>query len=155
MVTNVLSRGIALTALCVCCFTGCGGGDDGDYHVSGNVTFDGKPVPAGKIYFQPDGAKGNEGPTGFANIENGEFDTSAAGGKATVAGPAIVRITGWDPSGSAANSEQDGGEVVHKILFAEFQTGAELTESGSDNDFTVPMEAASRKEEGERQMVVP
>src|SRR5215475_12345122 len=44
---------------------GCGGGPR-LYRVSGNVTFAGNPIPFGKIYFTPDGAKENSGTPGFA-----------------------------------------------------------------------------------------
>ena len=45
---------ISLLVLAVAA-AGCGG--DGANRVSGKVTFNGKPLPAGKIYFTPDGAK--------------------------------------------------------------------------------------------------
>ena len=58
---------------------GCGK-DEGN-RVSGMITFNGQPVPAGKIYFTPDTSKGNSGPTGYADITNGRYDTASEAGK--------------------------------------------------------------------------
>ncbi len=55
---------------------GCGAGNEPKtYHVSGTVTFAGKPVPVGTILFVPDAGKANRGPTGYAVIREGKFDT--------------------------------------------------------------------------------
>ena len=58
-----------------------GCGDDKTARVSGKVTFNGRPVPAGKIYFMPDGEQGNTGSTGYADIKDGEYDTGSSGGR--------------------------------------------------------------------------
>ena len=60
----------------ICVLAGCMG-DPGPkrYRVSGEITFDGKPVPHGEIVFTPDSGQGNSGPQGIAIIQNGHFDT--------------------------------------------------------------------------------
>ena len=58
--------------------------------LSGEATHGGKPIPAGRIYFTPDSAKGNNGPQGFAPIKDGRYDTRNDGHGA-VAGPMVVR----------------------------------------------------------------
>src|ERR1019366_1613913 len=75
---------------------GCGGPRAAD--VSGKVTFNGQPIPAGKIYFNPDFTKSNDGAQGFADIHNGEFDTRKKG-KGACGGPTIVSIEGFDGEG--------------------------------------------------------
>src|SRR5205807_6772258 len=80
----------ALVAACLAA-PGCGGSRG--VEVSGEVTFDGKPVPAGRIYFNPDVTKGNDGPQGYAEIHDGKFDTSK-GGKGACGGPTVVVISG-------------------------------------------------------------
>ncbi len=45
------------------------------YSLSGKVTYRGAPVPHGTIFFQPDGAKGNNGPAVSAPIINGAYET--------------------------------------------------------------------------------
>jgi hypothetical protein len=122
------------------CFAlGCGG--DGTYRVSGQITFQGKPVPAGKIYFMPDGSKGNTGPTGYANIKDGYYDTSASGGKGAAPGPMVIAIEGIDPSGPPPKADPSG-EVTAKVLFPRYETTAELPKSGSTKDIDVPADAA-------------
>lgn len=64
------------------------------FAVSGQVTFDGKPVPAGRITLEPDTAAGNSGPAGYGNIVAGRFTTYPRMG--AVGGPHIVRICGFD-----------------------------------------------------------
>ncbi len=138
----VVRQGVA--ALLVSGLVGCGG--DAGYHVSGTVTFDGKPIPAGKIYFTPDNSKGNSGATGYATIENGAYNTSAEGGKPIVGGPTIVGIEGADPSVETdQNSADTSGEVTIKSLFPYYTTTAELPEEDVVQDFDVPAEAAAKR----------
>ncbi len=122
--------GLVLVALCI---SGCGGDGAGHVQVSGKVTFNGSPVPAGQIVFEPDPTAGNAGATGFAEIVNGHFDTSDEGGQGTVGGPHVVRITGL--SGKA-------GTPGAKPLFREYQTSADLGQESGSKDFEVPAEAA-------------
>src|SRR6478672_4234893 len=72
---------------------GCGGGQGAE--VWGEVTFDGKPVPAGRIYFNPDFTKGNDGPQGYAPIKDGKFDTRHEG-QAAAGGPTVVVVKGYN-----------------------------------------------------------
>jgi len=64
------------------------------YSVQGEITFKGKPVPAGQIHFQPDRKKGNSGPTTIVNIAEGKFATGK--GRGVVGGAYIVQVTGYD-----------------------------------------------------------
>lgn len=140
-------RGLALAVVLGLSAAGCGGGasDGGDVHVSGSITFDGKPIPAGKVYFSPDNSKGNSGPSGYADIKDGKFDTSD-GGRPTAGGATVVRIEGFDPNSA---SSEDNGEDVMKALFPTYETTAELTGSKATQDFAVPAEAANRKDKPE------
>jgi hypothetical protein len=118
--------------------TGCDG--ESVYRVSGTVTFMGKPVPAGKIYFMPDSSKGNTGPTGYADIKDGKYDTSN-GGRGSMAGPVIIAIEGIDPSGPPPKADPEG-EVTAKVLFARYETSADMPKSSSTKDIEVPAEAS-------------
>lgn len=84
----------ALFALAVACITGCGRGER-LYDVSGSVTHNGKRVPRGLVYFDPDPAKGTKGQQGFATIKDGKFDT-ASDGKGIAGGAYIIRVLGYD-----------------------------------------------------------
>lgn len=132
---------------------GCGGGDD-TFRVTGKVTFDGKPVPKGKIYFMPDSSKGNTGPSGFADIIDGQYDTRATGGRGIVGGATIVAIEGFDPQGSPTKdlkkyskgpdklTEEDFVEVSVQTLFPRYEVKEEFPAENTTKDFEVPAEAA-------------
>lgn len=130
-------RAAAGIAFLVCCLVaGCG--DQKTARVSGTVTFKGQPLPAGKIYFMPDTAKGNTGQPGYADIKNGRYDTAAPGGQAAVSGHMIVAISGVDPS---AKPEKASGDVTAKSLFERYETATELSGADSTKDFDVPADA--------------
>jgi hypothetical protein len=96
------------------------------YNVSGTVTYAGKPIPKGQIFFDPVTTKGTPGGQGFANIENGKYDTSVSGkGLGIRGGHYHVRILGFDgieapeaPFGTFLFPEYE----LHKELAAEDQT---------------------------------
>lgn len=111
---------------------GCGG--DGTNRVSGAVTFKGKPVPFGKIYFSPDGAKNNTGSTGFADIRDGRYDTGSTGGRGVGGGAMLVAIEGQEPAAVPK------GDVTMTSLFARYETTAEVAGT-TTKDFDVPAEA--------------
>lgn len=137
---NFMHRiGLVASLLMISLLVGCG--SQGGYRVSGTVTFQGKPVPAGKIYFMPDSSKGSTGATGYADIREGKYDTSLEGGMGAPAGPVIVAIEGTDPS-AAASTKEASGEVTIKLLFARYETPAEIPKSASTKDIEVPAEAA-------------
>src|SRR5947209_8373706 len=83
-----------LSLLAMCAIVGCSGQKAG-VNVSGTVTHDGKPLPRGRIYFNPDFSKENDGPQGFAPIVDGTYDTRQQGRRAH-GGASIAVITGGD-----------------------------------------------------------
>ncbi len=101
------------------------------YHLSGAITYQGKPVPGGTIVFEPDATKGNEGAAGYAKIQDGRYDTRAEGDKGTAGGPHLVRILGLDgiPRGELLNGMP---------VFPEYSTTADLPTQDSTRDFEVP-----------------
>jgi hypothetical protein len=123
------------TAILLLC-AGCGG--EGN-RVSGKVTFKGAPVPAGKIYFMPDGTKGNNAGTGFADIKDGLYDTSKSGGRGAPAGPVIIAIEGIDPSKPPPKADSD---VIATVLFPRYELAADMPSSSSTKDIDVPESAA-------------
>jgi hypothetical protein len=131
-----LSRGLHWAVpfallVAVCCGCG-GGGDDVDRHdVSGSVTFDGQPVPKGRIIFEPDASAGNSGATGVADIVDGKYDT-ATGGKGTIGGPHVARLEGRDASGG--------------LLFVDHTEKVDLPKQAGTHDFQVPASAAAPKQ---------
>ncbi|WP_437230018.1 hypothetical protein SH661x_001740 [Planctomicrobium sp. SH661] len=61
------------------------------FTVSGTITLDGQPVPAGEILFEPDTEKGGSGPAGIAEIKQGKFRTRKQFGIS--GGPQVATIT--------------------------------------------------------------
>lgn len=154
MSVGILLRRLSLACLGICLMAGCG---ENGTHVSGTVAFDGKPVPAGKIYFIPDDSKGNTGGPGHANIVDGKFDTAAEGGKAPeVGGAMVVGVEGFDPNakGTPAPGDTSGEEIV-KSLFPYYKINMEVPADGSPLDVQVPAAAANRKSAPERPLIVP
>ncbi len=103
---------------------GCGEGSTG-VSLSGKVTFKENPVPAGKIYFQPD--KGNTGNEGFATITNGQYDTKE-NGRGASPGSNMVKIEGYDAP---------GGNMLFKHTILE-----DIAADQTTLDIEVPDEAA-------------
>lgn len=134
-----------LTGLCclLMALAGCGGGaDEGPprIDISGDVTFDGAPIPAGEITFIPNSKKGNSGPAASVVIEDGKY-TTVDRGKGIVGGPHILRITAFDGVADPANELPSG-----KPLFPTYEMEADLPKEVDGNgpakhDVAVPKEA--------------
>jgi hypothetical protein len=133
---QIPGRAVPLLLLIIAPFAiGCGGEEFDRFDVSGSVSFDGKPLPAGNIVFEPDRAASNEGAPGFALIVDGKFDTAAEGGKGTIGGPQIVRIDGHDPTPGS------DGTVLQVI----YETKADLPKESTTKDFEIPATAGKRQ----------
>lgn len=136
--------------VCVTLFYGCGGTDGpARYDVSGSVTFDGKPVPAGVILFTPDGAKNNRGPTGFAKIKDGKYDTRDEG-RGTIGGPHIVAVSGFDGHPLPQAELPDG-----KPLFSDYTLEVDLPQAVVTQDVAVPASANQRAASSRRPASAP
>jgi hypothetical protein len=138
LVRATVACSLAAAVAGVLVLSGCGG-DSGPqrYNVSGSVTFDGKPVPAGSVLFEPDRSKGNSGPAAAVKIKDGKYD-SKIDGKGTVGGPHVVKITGMD--GVPQEDFPDG-----TVLFAEYSTTVDLPKGDGVQDFDVPATAGAPK----------
>jgi hypothetical protein len=123
--SSLADVGRTLPALVGCLILGCGSGPRA-YRISGKVNFAGNPVPAGTIYFTPDAGKNNSGPTGFAQIKDGRYDTGASGGQGMTGGPMIVKIEGSDGTSQ---------------LFRTQEIPVELPSEDTTKDFDVPAAA--------------
>ncbi|WP_437203537.1 hypothetical protein [Planctomicrobium sp. SH664] len=126
----------ALMVACSGLLLQAGCGDSGApkrYALSGNVTFNGQPVPAGEIRFSPNSERGNQGPGTFAKIEKGRYSTPPNRG--TIGGAMIVKIFGFD--GIPYN---DRGEIVESgnPLFRPYVVEVDLPQDVAEYDFDVP-----------------
>lgn len=100
--------GSAVT-LFVLLFAGCAGEPQSDtYAVTGQISYQGKPISRGNIQFAPDASQGNTGPGTSAEIRDGKYQTQP--GKGVVGGPYVLTVNGYDgvpiPSGEGGMDEQ-------------------------------------------------
>lgn len=100
------------------------------YHVWGKITYQGQPIPAGSIHFDPDIKSGGTGPQGFAIIKNGEYDTRQDG-LGQIGGKYVARVYGADgiPQTEAPNG---------RPLFPEREIPFELPTEDKELNIDVP-----------------
>jgi hypothetical protein len=119
----------------ICMVAGCSS-DSGPkrYRISGEITFDGKPVPHGEILFTPDSGRGNSGPQGVAIINDGLYDTVGTRAPGVAGGPTVVQVAALaDPSGK---------------LLCEYQFNIDLPKSDTTHRIDIPASAAKKKTGG-------
>jgi hypothetical protein len=107
----------------------------GRYDLSGAVTFDGKPVPAGLVVINPDLSKQNDGPQGMAEIKAGRFDTRASA-KGAPAGAVVLVIDGFD--GVPLPDQPQG-----KPLFVGHRVALDLPKAATEQAIEVPAAAGA------------
>jgi hypothetical protein len=141
MMLRRLRNGRFIWLIIAALIVGSGCNDGSGYRVSGTVVFQGRPVPAGTIYFHPNKAAGNEGPSGFAQIVDGNFDTAARRGRGVIAGSHKVEISGYEPATPSAENPEGGGVS----LFAGYREVIEFPAAASRHEFVVPDDAAKNR----------
>ena len=116
-----MKRGMVVFLVLACGSAGCTNDAPKRFRLTGDVQFDGQPIAHGDVLFTPDGAKGNSGPQGIAQIRNGKYDTGASDGKGIAGGPTVIRITGFTGPGGKLLCETEiqvdlpRGDGVHDI----------------------------------------
>ena len=111
--------------LSVLVLSACGPREEKLHRVSGRVTFDGKPIPKGYIRFSPTG----EGPMGYANILDGQYDTAQGSG---------IRGGAYDVVVGGFDGKQVPDAPFGNALFPEYTGQAELPAEDSTYDLNVP-----------------
>ncbi|TWU23426.1 hypothetical protein Pla52o_29620 [Novipirellula galeiformis] len=120
---------------------GCGseGAGPGKYHVSGNVTFQGQPLPEGEILFTPDTAAGNRGPASIAYVKDGKYSTQP--GKGLIGGAYRFEVEGFE---TKAEKDQDG-EAIVAPMFQTFVSQHDFELQDSTFDFEVQVPAKKKR----------
>ena len=130
-------RAVIATGVALCVLVGCGRPHGPQrYRVSGNVTFDGKPLPQGRIAFDPVEPVTFDGKRiggGFAPIRDGLYSTDTYG-RGHLGGPHRIVITGH----AATPLDPTATEPVYPPLFAPYETVVDLPNTAVVRDFTVP-----------------
>ena len=103
------------------------------YDLTGTITYDGKPVPAGYILFAPDTYQGNDGPGASASIKDGVYRVRS--GEGTVGGPHSATINGFDDV-----SFQQGltSNPMGKPLFLNVEIAVDVPKQDATHDFAIP-----------------
>lgn len=130
MKRSLRGRGWFVLLFLLSCLVSCSKSDRPRFHMTGRVTFQGQPVPAGNISFEPveGGVAG-----GFASIQDGRYDTSQSG-RGHWGGKHTVRITGNTGKLLKPNDPDSGTES----LFTPYETTVDLPLQAATQDFDVP-----------------
>ena len=115
---------------------GCGGAKDSPtlFTVSGNVTFNGKPVPVGFVVFEPDTSQQNSGPGCGAAIKNGYYETDK--NKGITGGPYRITVAGSDGIATIL----DGEDAPHGAsLFPPYKTQFDFPKEDTTWNIEVPV----------------
>ncbi|MBA2114941.1 hypothetical protein [Bremerella alba] len=125
----------SVIALAILLITGCGTEKSSDvYSVSGNITYDGQPLPKGNISFAPDASQNNQGPGATAEIKDGEYKMMP--GKGISGGPYELVISGYD--GVPITSGEGGMDPNGKVLFESYKMSLDLPHKDTQHDIEVP-----------------
>lgn len=74
---------------------GCGETRSDMFHVTGDVSFAGKPVASGYVLLKPDAKAGNDGLQAYVKLNAGRFDTSDRG-KGVTGGAYVATVHGFE-----------------------------------------------------------
>lgn len=141
--SHSLVVGCVLAALPIS-LTGCGDGGPPRYHISGMITFEGKPVPAGAISFIPVGETETVRGPGFCRFTAGRYESRS--GRSPGSGSYRVLIDGYD----GVPFEVKLGEEIEehpmgKPIFSTHIVEVDLPpKHGGSFDFDIPAEDSSR-----------
>lgn len=102
------------------------------YPVSGRVTVGGKPLVLGRISFEPQTERGNQGPGAYGEISAGRYETYGTMG--AVGGPHRVVIEGY--AGDTHEQRQK-----RTPLFPPYVSLVDLPVAAASFDFDVPAQA--------------
>lgn len=119
----------------LCLLLGCGEPAAQRYHVSGRITWDGQPLKAGYITFNPDSTKGNTGPQGIALIADGVFDTRLKGGRGVSPGDQILDVSGYD----GMNTTEDS--PLGRLVFVGYKRAESINNDNFNLDIEIPKNA--------------
>jgi len=101
------------------------------FAVTGEVVYQGKPLPRGTIFFVPDSSKGNQGPGSIVQIRDGKFMTAKGGG--VVGGAHTITISGYDGVQVPGTLSPDG-----TLLFHDYKLTRDLPLEDAVINFDVP-----------------
>lgn len=133
--SKVQTLSVGILAVATLLLTGCGAEKASNvFSVSGNITYDGKPIPKGNISFAPDASRNNQGPGASAEINDGKYEMMP--GKGISGGPYVLTINGYD--GVPIASGEGGMDPNGKVLFESYKMTVDLPREDTQHDLEVP-----------------
>jgi hypothetical protein len=134
------SRGwLGSLALAALVLAGCSGDGLDRQRVHGTVTYQGKPVEFGAIFFEPTASVGKVAPTVYLPIRDGKYDTGREG---PVRGKYRVVVGGHDQSKTRVD---DDGITHTTLLFPDYRFEVEIPPPNNTLDVEVPATASRKK----------
>ena len=127
-----------LAILCLV-LAGCGGDGLERHRIRGTVTFEGKPVEFGAIFFEPTASVGKIAPTVYLAVRDGKYD---AGSKGPIAGKYRVVVGGMDKSRGRVD---DDGITHTPQLFNDHVFEVDMPPPNNTLDVEVPASRAIRR----------
>jgi hypothetical protein len=133
-------RNPVLGALALClALCGCAGDGLERHQIKGKVTFGGKPVESGAIFFEPTLSAGRIAPTVYLPVRGGAYDT---GVKGPVSGKYRVIVGGID----AASKRVDDDGITHTSrLFEDHVFEVDIPPPNNTLDVDVPAARAAKQ----------
>jgi hypothetical protein len=105
--------------------------------ITGTVTYDGKPVEFGAIFFEPTASVGKIAPTVYLPVRDGAFDTGEDG---PIPGKYKVVVGGMD----MANKRVDDDGITHTApLFPDYRFEVDIPPPGNTLKVEVPKSNAA------------
>ncbi|MBD3673002.1 MAG: carboxypeptidase regulatory-like domain-containing protein [Planctomycetaceae bacterium] len=131
-IASVLVFGVCLF------FVGCGSSDSLNRQaVTGEIQFEGSPIPEGTIEFSPVG----EGTSSGAVIQEGKFSIPEE--KGLPPGEYLVRISAYNPDAEPVAMPGESNNVAEEIIPPKYNTESDVkftVEAGAENVFTLNIE---------------
>lgn len=130
-------HGLPIAPRVICILTialtlaGCGDSGPERFELSGQATYDGKPIPAGVITFEPEGTTLNASTIGEAEIKDGRYKTLPT--KGIVGGRHTVFVAGYN-----GIPEPGSGPYGASLFAPVYKTSEQFPLEASTFDFEVP-----------------
>lgn len=120
---SILNRVTLSIVVIIVCLSGCGSNERWNkVIVSGDITYQGKPLELGRIRFIP--SNGSQGPITVEKVEGGRYTTESTNG--VPVGTLRVEITGYDPEEYKNAPTGPGAPPVRQLLPDKYNRNSEL-----------------------------
>jgi hypothetical protein len=126
---------------------GCSGNGLDLVRLSGKVTYKGKPLQNGTVFFMPDESKGTVGPPAVGSItENGSYVLSTeSSGDGVIVGTHKVGITGLEPNPVSGESAPDPASAPEDFLKAKAKAATAARTGAPEKEDDLMTDRGGRK----------